>query len=278
MISARERITCSPIVANYYPSFEAELSGHREWLLAVGEPDRLSQWEARLQDQPEPAICEALVRHLIASRVDEVLPGEDLATGGPDFLCLSRGERFYVESTCMLTSAVTAATGISPYPESGFSTYGLLAAKFRDECRAKTMQCSMRKDGPCVLAISTLHRIASEFCFDEQRIGFILTSEPLITGDYDEKAGEVRGELYQSTNWSKSAFLRRSKADPLFLEEASRPVSAMLLCGFGGVPAKVSGVLHPNPVRPFSPTLLPGLRFSRLRENGDGTIEVVAAN
>jgi hypothetical protein len=263
-------------MTSFLDGFATELSAHRDWLRANGETERLPQWERRLRDQPEAAICEALVRHYLAGRVDEILPAEDLSTGGPDFLCTTRGERFYVESTCMITKAVTAATELSPHAGGPASFYRPLTAKFRDECRAKSAQCSVRKDGPCILAISTLHFAASALCFDEMKTGFVLTSEPLITGNFDEQAGEVVGPLYQSTDWKMSAFLRKCKANPLFLEEASRSVSAMLLCGFGCIPAKINGVLHPNPVRPFKPELLPGVRFLRLRENKDRTVGVFA--
>jgi len=261
-------------MSKWIAAFEEEISAHRAWLRASGDHDRLSQWDRRLQDQTEPSICEALVRHRLAKQVNTVLPAEDMAKGGPDFMCISGNSRFYVESTCMLIEAVTAATNLQPKPtESGAVAWGPLTSKFLNECRSKTTQCSVRKDGPCVLAISTLHTVASSRCFTERMIGYILTSEPLITGNFDANAGKVVGPLYQSTDWKKSAFVRISKANPFFLEEASRSVSAMLLCGFGVDPPQIRGVIHPNPVRQFDAGLLPKFQFLQLVENADGTVK-----
>lgn len=253
----------------YISYFKPNLTEHAEWLGKYGDAGRLARWKLLLKHQPEPAICEALVRAFLLVQVDDLSPNEDLGTGGPDYLCVRAGTRFYVETTCLLTEAVTETTKLEPTsgPTSDFQHYNRLTEKFKSVCVDKSRQCA-NLDAPCLLAICTLHPPASALCFSELDAQLVLTSSTMITARFDSEQGEAIGPLYQSTDLGHSSFIKPSDAPDVAYVAARRSVSGMLLCGFGAGLRKVHGVLHPDAVRPFDPESLPQVPFSRVRLEG----------
>jgi hypothetical protein len=246
---------------------------HRRWYDRFSAYDRLARWEGLLREQPEAAVCEAMVREELEQHVDVVFPREDVSTGGPDFQCFQKQsagqQHFYVEATCLTSDSVTRATHLDPH-QRGPAYHHLLTERFRDECRGKSKQLS-GLDAPALLAIATLHGRAGSACFNEAAAKFILTSETRITQNFDPATGAGVGEIYLSTNMRKSAFQRPVKEMPWVLEDASRSVSGILLCPFGGSgPYSIVGVVHPNAVRPFDPEWLPRVAMFSVREQQGG--------
>lgn len=244
-----------------------ELASHRRWLGQQGD-ERLRRWESLLAVDEEAAIVEAGTQHFLGSLVDRMEPAEDLAQGGPDFRCFRAGHRFYVECTCIRESVVTDKTGLTPWPPEDAQVYGHLTQQVLNECKNKAKQCS-GLDGPCLLAIGTLHCQAGDLCWDKVSVEDILTGSPCITRHIDTRTGASIGDTYESTDLADAAFCRKSNNPDCSLELARKSISGLLLFGFGSSPPIVIGVLHPNPVRPFDRSLLPGVEFCALEGGYD---------
>jgi len=243
----------------------------------VGFDERhAKRWEEMLKADPEAAILEACVRSFLGERLDALRPAEDAVEGGADFCCVRGGSHFYVEATCIKESTVTERIGLPPRSTTGAADwYAPLTEAVKNECVNKAKQCSKCSDAPCLLAIGTLHFQGGAICFEQSHVERILTSEPMITCDIDIRTGGAVGNPYQTTDLGKSAFLRRSQSADMFIEPARRSISGLLLCGFGGRPPTVNGVLHVEAVRPFDRGLLPGVPFCRLKEGyREGVFEV----
>ncbi len=253
-------------MADLTGAYSDTLADHRKWLSGFSDERRISQWERRLKDQPEPAIVEACVRSYLASQVDSVEPAEDLASGGPDFRCRRGCQTFYVESTCLTVDSVTNATKLSPSASGQATNYGTLTDLVKGAVVDKAQQIASRKDAPGLLAIGTLHFQAAALCIKKHHIEAILTSTPFIACDFDPAVGEVVGEPYQAVNLYNSAFIKPPLAISIdAFEHARRSISGVLICGFGSIPPQVLGALHPNACRPFDPNLLTKTCFCWLK-------------
>jgi hypothetical protein len=262
MIRVNEVPPALPLREAYRPW----LDEHRAWLMQFGEMERTDRWEQLLTHQPEPAIVEACVRSLLASHVDLVEPAENLSHGGPDFRCRVGRELFYVESACMTTEMVKEWTNLSDLPNGKASYYRHLTPRFLRRCQGKEQQCAVRTDGPCLLAIGTLHVAASALCFRRDSAEFTLMSQPKISCRMDVTTGKLVGEPLQETDLEFSAFVRPA-IDGNGVEPLRRDISALLLCGFGAFPPPIHGALHPAATRPFDRRLLAKIPFCRLTDS-----------
>jgi len=222
----------------------------------------LKKWEDLLKANPEAAICEAETRKLLSDHNVDVQPYEDLSHGGPDFICTKDGKTFYVEVTCLTINAVTKTTRLSDTPKRA-GCYALLTSRIKNEIRSKTPQCA-NFSAPCVLAITTLHFTAGRLCLAKPRVEELLTATYKITVDF--KNGGAASPPYLTTDLKNSVFIRPDNDSPDWIEHASAPISALLLCGFGSVPPNVLGCLHPSPNHPFEGELLPNIKFARLAD------------
>ncbi len=232
----------------------------------------MERWQECLAGpQVETAVCEASLRRFLAQHVDRVEPEEDRSSGGPDFRCAVGSRHFYVECTCLTIAAVTRATKLSHHPEPNkFSSYGTLTSLIHGECQGKAPQASLRKDAPCLLAVGTLHRSASQACFDRPECEKVLTSQPMMTGEIDHETGGPAGPVRDETDLMHSAFYRLGADSSQAVDPTRRSVSGLLLCPFGIRTVEVRGVLHSDSVRPFDRMLLPNIQFCRLKDGYQG--------
>jgi hypothetical protein len=261
-------------MSNLTDAYFPVLCNHRRWYDAYSRHEHMRRWEGLLIEQPEAAICEAVLREELEKYVDVVFPYEDLSKGGPDFKCYQKtrfGQRhFYVESCCLTIQSVEAATGLPSKPTEKHFHYGLLTERFRAAAKGKASQMA-DLDAPGLVALGTLHFMASALCFDHRAGEMVLTSEPKITQRLNSVTGDPIGGIYLSTDMKKAAFQRPNPTDSSAMIDGSRSVSGLLLCPFGHAgPYKLHGVLHPNPVRPFDVAMLPGIFFSELLTDSNG--------
>lgn len=253
---------------------ESHAASHRKWLAHFG-PEHSAKWEELYRSQREPALFEACVRALLARHVESIVPNDRLGVGGPDFLCAARGERFYVEATCILQDIATKATGLPAEfsPDGGPRTHGHLTRQILNEAVGKAKQCA-DLDAPCLLAAGTFHFWASAVCCDELFGDFVLTSPTGISGHVDE-AGDPVGEPFHSTDLRSSSVARHDDGQII---SRRRSISGFLLCGLGVAEWKATGFLHPDPVRRFDRRLLPKIPFRELApEYVEGKFLVVDA-
>ena len=225
------------------------IDGHRDWLSSFDD-HYLRKWDDRFAADPQAAICEAEVRQLLSDHTVRVHLNEDPACGGPDFLCTKNDTHFYVEVAAASMAAVRDSTGLDTVLSDRGCPFDLLTRKIRAAVRGKTAQLQ-ECEWPAILAISTLHQEASQRHVINWSIEDSLTGSPSIVSNGD------------ATDLRDAVFLRGT---PEGIEYMARPISAILVCGFGTQPAVVAGMLHPAPVRPFERELLSNIPFCRLRD------------
>ena len=92
---------------------------------------------------------------------------------------------------------------------------------------------------------------------------WLITGEPSIAWIFDPVAGHAIGEPFQKTEFDWSVFTKRSKISGV--EPARLPLSALIVGGFGCNPPCLFGLLNPNPLREFDPSLLDRIPFGRQR-------------
>jgi len=249
------------------------ITEHREWLQKFGN-ERLKKWEDLLKSNPEGAICEAMTRKLLSTLNVEVQPYENLSTGGPDFLCKRNNKKFYAEVACITINSATKGTGLNNkrnMNKLGF--YDYLTQKCFYEMIRKADQCS-NLGAASILIIATLHfKVSLIGGFSEREL---LTGTPYVEVPIDKETDKLLRNPYYVTRLRNSVFIRRKPKSKKSIEDARKTISAVLLCGFGYKPHRITGVLHPNSNYPFDRTLLPSIRFARLADgwkNGKFKVE-----
>jgi len=236
---------------------------HRQWLSSFA-PQYLANWEKLFNADDESAMTEAAVRRLLQRHGVTVEPNEKLSgtCGGPDYRCKVRASHFYVEATCISIATaerrsriVNGATGFAP-----FNGTGMAEAVFAD-CQNKARQCG-NMDGPTLVAVGTFHGTAAMVGFKKVLVSTVLTGKTRMAWTIDVHTAQQVGNTYQTTTLQAAAFLRPDKTQDVGF--ARNSISGVLMCGVGLRSMNTIGVLHPNPVRPFDPTLLPGIEFGQV--------------
>jgi hypothetical protein len=233
---------------------------HRQWLSSF-DPRYLKNWEKMLEADDEASLTEAAVRRMLQRHGVAVEPNEGLSgvCGGPDFRCTANGNRFYVEATCITCAVAVKRSGIvdgtsGPAP---FNVMGMNEAVF-SEIQGKASQCR-DLDGPALVAVGTFHSTAAMVCFKKALVSRVLTGETKMAWGIDASTGQQVGDTHDATQLRAAGFLRPDKT--LGVSFARHSVSGVLLCAVGLEDKKPLGILHPNPIRPFDPTLLPDIEF-----------------
>jgi hypothetical protein len=243
--------------------FDALAEEHRHWFSAF-HPQYARNWEKLYASDYEAAMTEASICRMLQTHRIKVEPNEKLAgdCGGSDFRCTVADRHFYVEVTCVSIATAEKRTGLKN-GATGFSPFNVTgrAEAIFNECMNKAPQCG-DLDGPALVAVGTFHATAAMVGFKKVLVNMVLTGKASIAWDIDVPTGRKVGESYQTTSLQKAAFLRPDKTQELGFARCS--ISGLLLCGVGLGSLPTIGVLHPNPVRPFDPALLPGIEFGRV--------------
>ncbi len=242
----------------FFDQLEAD---HRAWLSAF-DRQYLVDWERLLRNDEEAAFTEARARALLEAWGTTVQPNESLTGEGqrPDFQCFVRESKFYVEATCIRVETATAKTGISTGRSHEARPFRPLNKAVFDKCVGKVTQCG-GLDAPTLLAIGTLHTEAAMWSFSEPFVNWLLTGEPRLTYTVDPRKTAQVGHPREHSEANCAPFLEFDQKTR-DVDYARLPISGLLLFRFGIT--KVEGVLHPRPVRPFDPALLPHVDFRRV--------------
>ncbi len=237
---------------------------HSQWLSGF-DTQHLRNWEKLLNADLEAAMCEAEVRRLLQGNGNDVEPNEDLTGQNQacDFHCMQGDKGFFTEVTCLSIDRVIKITALPDEADGKARHYGPLNDAIFEASRKKTPQCADMGQ-PVIVAVGTFHFQASALCFRKPHLQMLLTGKELITQKINTQTGESVGDIYLSTKLWSATFLRPDQDTGM--DHARCPISAMLLCGFGGYPFTVRGVLHPQPVHEFDRAVLPDVEFCRLKD------------
>lgn len=138
---------------------------HQAWLSSLGEQLALKLWTDAINDNRDGPIFEALVRRWLQKQGALVWPNEQSATRrrAPDFRCARNGCEFFVECTCVDDDRATTRTCLSSLPpsEGGAREYHKLDREVLDSCMRKVAQAKMVTHAPMLVAVGSLHPLAS---------------------------------------------------------------------------------------------------------------------
>ena len=131
------------------------INSYKDYLF-VKYPSHHKTFRSRLKEHPESAKAEAVMFSIMRSKFSDVKIGEDVSTGGADFICISEKSKFIVEVTSLETSAVSKQSGLkNEIPEnSTASWFSPITHMLRTKASGKADQVS-GVDMPRVLAITT---------------------------------------------------------------------------------------------------------------------------
>lgn len=242
----------------FFQELEAE---HRKWLSGFDQ-QYLKNWEKLANADEEAAFAEARTRQLLQGHGVVVEPNEDLDTSEtrPDFRCGVGGYKFYVEVTCIPIVVATEKTGIPNAPHGCLPCRSLNDAIFA-KCQGKATQCK-NLDAPALVAIGTFHNFAAMLSFKKLMLNWALTGEAKIAWTIDVRTGEQIEETHEITELHSATFLRPDETEEVGYARCS--ISGLLFSGLTLKKRPLIGVLHPNPIRPFDPAILPQIEFGQV--------------
>ena len=143
-------------------------------------------------------------------------------------------------------------------PDGKARNYGSLNDVIFAEAVSKTRQCA-NQDGPCLLAIGTFHYYASVLCIARKFAEWVLTGEPSFAWRIGSPCEGVVDDSRLVTKLKSAAFVKPAQSNNI--EAARKPISALLVAGFGCSPPEIRGVIHPYPARKFDQAILDQIEF-----------------
>ncbi len=212
----------------------------------------------RFKDNPEAGRAEAVMFSLLRNTVAQVKVHEDAGTGGVDFLCVSDGNQFVVEVTCLEAGSVATQSGWpNEIVDGGGGWFGMITHMLRTKTSSKASQLSGYAM-PRLLAITSEH-VAADFLLGPRGAEALLTSDTKIK----VPIGKPIDTIGVATDLKDSVFFRFKNGD---IEPCKKSISAILLVTILADRSLVVGVLHPDPAYRFPISLLPSVPFLRLKE------------
>ena len=227
--------------------------------IEVKYPSHLQSFCTRLKNSPEGAKAEAIMFSVLRANFDNVKLGEDISTGGVDFLCDIDGSEFLVEVTCLEAEAVAIQSGMkNEILENGSAGwFCTVTHMLRTKASGKAAQVSGHNI-PRVLAITTEH-IGGDFLLGPYGAETLLTSDTKIRVPIEEPIEKT--DL--STDLKDSVFFRFKNGA---IESCRRSISCILLININADKVRFVGVLHPEPKYEFSIKLFPSVPFARIKK------------
>lgn len=246
---------------------------HADWLRRF-DPQCLRNWEKIFGPDPQAAMCEAATRRMLQTQGVVVEPNTTSNDRSPDFRCCRGDKVFFVECACISIEKVTDETGIPHLAEISYTRSGTLATELRRIATKKTTQCANTGDSPCLLAIGTFHQTFSLF-HDTGDIDDLFYGPSVYSFGVDTRTGAVVERGRFTTDLEQSAVLKPKKEDVREFLHARSAVSGFLICGYAALSQpNVHCLLHPKADRPFDRSLLPDIKFCRLKDGWEsGTFE-----
>ena len=252
-----------------FQKLEAE---HRNWLSAF-DAGYLRNWESLLNDREEAAFAEAGVRRLLQEHCITVEPNEDLANSEkrPDFRCFAGRYEFYVEVTNISIDSATQTTGIPHQGSIEAHPFSISPRRIFWKTVNKEAQCD-GVDAPALVAVTTFHGFAAKLWCTRIFMNWLLIGETKLARPIDVRTGNRVGDACQVTELKSAPFLDEASED-WFARES---ISGLLVCHPAMNDLPILGGLHPKPVRPFDPAILPQVEFGQLTiDRTSGKLTVV---
>lgn len=244
------------------PSIEA----YAEWIDRA-DFTRAAEWCHRLRsaDGAEGAVAEAVAWDWLIHRVDKLEATATTNDKTADFECHQAGTSFYVEVTNISRHTMTTDTHLE---DSATNPYRAEPRRYTppfDRLRQSILRKVKKGESsrcPYLVLVTTLHGQGSRCMQDSRVVEAVLHSQTSICGRIDSR-GDAIGQPVIATDLKRSAFTATQA-----VTSVRHCVSGALFGPFGLYPKGVDvfGLLHPEPLHAFSPTLLPDVRFCRFAQ------------
>lgn len=221
----------------------------------------LELFKRRLNADQAAAEAEAIVFSLLWSAGIRPDIFEDPAKGGPDFCCEPRNNcKFLVEVTSLDSAAVAGASALPARITGGDGgAFSLITPLLRSKATSKASQFG-NSPLPRLLAITSSHHGAG-LLMDQLGAESLLVSDPMISS----RLGDLSGRSVQVTDLRRSVFFKPGKSGREIVP-CRRSISAILLVMISGAQTDVVGILHPDPMFPFVPSLFPNIPYLRVKD------------
>lgn len=228
--------------------------------IEIKYPNHFKNYCKRLENSPEGARAEAILFSILRSEFKNVKLGEDVSTGGVDFLCSQNGLNILFEVTSLEAEAVAKQSGIkNRVPDNGNAgCFGMVTHMFRTKASSKASQVSGHNI-PSVVAITTEH-IDGSFLLGPHGAETLLTSDTMIRVPLGPP---IDNNIELSTDLKNSVFFKYNKGN---IEACRKSISCILLISINPNNINCVGVLHPHPINNFPIELLPTVPFVRIKK------------
>lgn len=231
--------------------------------LETEHPNHIKQFSTRLRSLPDSAKSEAVSYYFFRSKIDQIIVSENPKSGGLDFECHVGSAKFLAEITHLSMKSVTTESGLPHEPTPGRSSgwYSKITPKLFNTINGKASQMS-GYEYPTILVIASRHP-GTDLLFRSIFVEWLLTGEHKIEISTPQDAEDTEDTISEVTELEHSSFLRWNDD----WETGCRSISSVLLFDISALDSvSIFGILHPNPNHSFSPELLPGIPFIRLKE------------
>jgi hypothetical protein len=227
--------------------------------LEVKYPLHHSKFCKLAKQNVQGAKAEAVLFSIMRSTLDEAVIGEDISTGGPDFLCTKNSNKFLLEVTSLEAEAVARQSGWPDSMPEGVTSgsFQMITNIIRRKASKKAGQLS-GQPMPRVLAITCEHK-ASDVLLGPLAAETVLTSDTTL----NVPIGRPISNIGLSTDLKESVFIRNRNGELEFCRES---ISAVLLVSIQGDNSRIVGLLHPKPSWNFPYNLLQSVPFCRIKK------------
>jgi hypothetical protein len=246
-----------------FEAYREAIVQYWKWLDPI-RPVACARFLDRLKDgaddsAKEGAVGEAVAWNWLEPRCSAIHLNESDSVGGVDFKCESPAGSFFVEVTTITVATASDKTGLHHHPiGKGAKFYGTATTAVKSEILSKSRQVSGLGD-PLLVFVVTLHFEVSALAFETFHLEELLVGSHRIQVPINLTTGDS-GEIEDVVSFDHPLFFQSRTLTPL-----RRHISGVLLGGFGLREPVVRGVLHPDPLRPFSVRCLPDTCFGSIR-------------
>jgi hypothetical protein len=240
-------------------NLEEVLVGYKKYI-EIKATEHFKRFCAREKDNLDSCIAEAVYFNLLRTGRYDISIAEDVSKGGADYLCKVGDREFLAEVTTLDSDAVERRSGWkNEIPITGeVFAFDTISVNLCRKAIKKVPQLS-GISMPRLLVIGSRHVGASAL------MG-CLPAELLLTGDQKIGIDLSSCKSVNVTDLENSVFFHKEREEGEDLLIDRQCISAILLMGIHESSCTCVGLLHPQPLYEFSPSLLPKIPFARLKK------------
>lgn len=225
--------------------------------LEVINPKYLEIFIQREKNNKDAAMFEAIIFSIFREYYNyEIKISENPSSGGVDFLCYTKNEKFAVEATTISVESVENHSGLkNDLVDNRVSSFSFITEKLKSVISSKVSQLS-DYEIPRILAIGSTH-------FDSDILLGTRAAEKLLVPDnisipLANEDNSIQSKSFLSTDLETSIFF---KIEDGKIIPCRQGISAILLVDVKYNYLNIVGILHPEPIYCFDYNILSDVHF-----------------